>query len=209
MRDEDADFLRNEFPGCFSIEYDRSSAEYLYDRAAQVRMEGGSYAKLRQRVSAIERGYELEIEELSPENLTQAMDFTANWRKRKKPLQTDFDDVRASMEALELREELGLFGVMERLNGVPSAVLAGGFISGDTFDLCMAKTASGVSGFDFYARRELYRRLPEKCRLINREEDLGIDGLRKSKLKMRPRAIAGMWEAVAAGSRYRIGITAT
>jgi hypothetical protein len=199
LRDADADFLKSEFPGRFSIEYDRDSAEYLYDRAAQVQMKGGRYAKLRQRVSGIERRYELEIEGLSPENLAQSREFVINWRKQRKELfQTGFDDMRASVEALEMREELGLFGVLERLNGVPCAVLAGGFISGDTFDLCMAKTLSCVSGFDFYARRALYERLPDECRLINREEDLGIDGLRESKLRMRPCAIVGMWEAAAA-----------
>jgi hypothetical protein len=101
------------------------------------------------------------------------------------------------MEALALREELGLYGVLERVNGVSSAVLIGGFISPDTFDLCVAKTVARIPGFDFYARRALYERLPRECRIVNREEDLGIDGLRESKLRMRPCAVTDIWEAAA------------
>jgi hypothetical protein len=199
MRSEDADFLKSEFPGCFSMKYDRDSAEYLYDRADQISMKGWRYAKQRRRVAAVERGYEIAVEALSPENLTQSEQLVMNWQKlRRKSSNAGFDDIRASMEALALREELGLYGVLARVNGIPGAVLIGGAISRDTFDLCVAKTATPIPGFDFYARRALYERLPPECRIINREEDLGIDGLRESKLGMRPCAVTDIWEATAA-----------
>jgi hypothetical protein len=198
MRDEDADFLAREFPGKFSARADRDSAEYLYDRAEQTAMTGSRYSRLRRQIRCLEREHEIDMEALTQENLAQAAGLITRWRAGHPSMfDIGFDDSRVSLEALELREELGLSGVLVRVDGVVGAVLAGGFISRDTFDLCLAKTAFKLPGFDFYAKRALFGRLPEECRFINREEDLGIDGLRANKLGMHPCAITKIWEGTA------------
>ena len=198
MRDEDVDFLAREFPGKFLTMPDRDSAEYLYDRAEQTGMRGSRYSSLRRQVRRLEREHELDMEPLTRENIARARGLVADWRAVHPGIfGIGLDDAEVSLEALELREELGLSGVLVRVDGVDGAVLAGGFISCDTFDLCLAKTAFRLPGFDFYTKLVLYGQLPEECRFINREEDLGIEGLRANKLGMHPCALTRIWEGTA------------
>ena len=58
VRDEDADFLRREFPGRFQIAEVPGDSEYIYDRAGQVSLDGGRFVRLRNDIHRSERGHE-------------------------------------------------------------------------------------------------------------------------------------------------------
>lgn len=59
-------------------------------------------------------------------------------------------------------------------------------INYDTFGVCVEKADTAYEGAFATINREFVRSLPPQFTLINREEDLGIEGLRRSKLSYQP-----------------------
>ena len=75
------------------------------------------------------------------------------------------------------------------VDGKVVAFTYGGPINYDTFDVCCEKADIDYDGAYAMINREFVRRLPEQYVLINREEDLGLEGLRKAKLSYQPKVI--------------------
>jgi hypothetical protein len=73
----------------------------------------------------------------------------------------------------------------------------GSFLSEDTFDVQFEKALEGYDGAYAFINREFARYLREKypkLQWLNREDDLGIEGLRKAKLSYCPdRLVEKSW----------------
>ena len=59
-------------------------------------------------------------------------------------------------------------------------------INDETFDVCVEKANTDIEGSYTMINNEFVSRLPEQYIYINREEDLGLEGLRKAKLSYQP-----------------------
>jgi len=77
------------------------------------------------------------------------------------------------------------------------AMTMGSFLSADTFDVQFEKAAEGYDGAYAVINREFARHLHEKypnLKWLNREDDLGLEGLRQAKLSYCPdRLIEKSW----------------
>jgi hypothetical protein len=102
----------------------------------------------------------------------------------------DFQLEKAAIKkAFDHFRELEMEGMLLRCNGETVALALGSRLSGDTFDIHFEKaldTADGAyaainNGFAAYLREKY----PD-VRFLNREDDLGIEGLRKAKLSYNP-----------------------
>ena len=62
----------------------------------------------------------------------------------------------------------------------------GAAVTEDTFDVLVEKADRSVEGAFSIINQQLCAHLPEQFTYVNREEDLGLPGLRKSKLSYHP-----------------------
>ena len=95
----------------------------------------------------------------------------------------------ALKKALEHMEELGLDGVVILDGEEILAMTLGSPLSNDTFDIHFEKARAGAEGAYPVVNCEFARYLREKypqVRYLNREDDLGLEGLRKAKLSYYP-----------------------
>ena len=107
-------------------------------------------------------------------------------------------DTDASVTMLTYWEELEGAGILVRVDGAPGAVMAGYPIGKNMFDISLGKQSCYITGMSEYTRHALCSFLPEKYSLVNGEEDLGIEGLRRMKQRMRPVGLLRMYEGRAA-----------
>ena len=99
----------------------------------------------------------------------------------------DLNDERRSLTyALTHFEELGLQGGGICIDHQIIAFTFGCPINHNTFDVNVEKADINYEGAYAVINKEFASRLPEKYIYINREEDLGIPGLRKAKLSYNP-----------------------
>jgi hypothetical protein len=193
IRDIDAAFLQDCFPGRFELTYDRDSCEYIYDREEQVRLSGGRFAKRRNKLNKFIREHSAQSVPLTEENAYLARKITLDWSDRQVYLPV-VNDVHISLEALGMLRTLRLSGVLVFVDCEAAAYAMGCLLTPEIFDLCFMKQLPTYRGLSVFVVRELCRNLPEGVTTINLEDDLGIEGIRIHKGEMCPVRLDGMWE---------------
>lgn len=182
MQKEDVLFLKEHFPGSFSFHNTREDWEYIYDRDEQVRVEGASFKHLRGKIHRGRNARNWKVVKLSKANVNIAGEIAYRWNDENK--NKGVSDIKATLYALEYFNELNLSGILLMENKKAYGFALGTAITEDTYDLHISKTLE--SDIDCYLKWELYRQLPDNINYINREEDLGIIGLRIHKTEMKP-----------------------
>ncbi len=83
-------------------------------------------------------------------------------------------------------DELGVRGGCIYVGEKMVAFTYGSAVTYDTFDVCVEKADRTVDGAFNIINQQFAAHLPEQYVYLNREEDMGLEGLRKSKLSYRP-----------------------
>ncbi len=94
------------------------------------------------------------------------------------------DERKALLLSAKYFKELKLEGGLLRVGGQVVAFTMGDLLGVDTFDVHFEKAYSEIQGAYPMINREFARRIRQRypqVRYLNREEDMGIEGLRKAK----------------------------
>ena len=105
------------------------------------------------------------------------------------------DETCAINMAFRSFEELKLSGGLLRVDGKPVAFTVGEEINPEVYLLHFEKALSGYEGLYAAINHEYAANHLENYRYINREEDLGIEGLRKAKLSYNPAILLEKYSA--------------
>ena len=188
LTEEDCGLLEILYPGKFRFHNDRDSYDYVYDIHALADLKGRKYQKKRNHLNRFrQENPRFEMAVITQDNLPAVKRLVEKWyalRLQADP-RGDFHMEQAALKkALENMDKLELEGLLLSTEAGPVAMTLGSFLSDDTFDVHFEKAldiADGAypainNGFANYLR-EKYPQL----RYLNREDDMGIDGLRKAK----------------------------
>lgn len=180
--------LEKAFPNLFEYTLHRDYFDYIYLRKDLTELKGKNYQPKRNHVNKFKKAYEYEYLPLTVPLLPACLDFESRWctthgSERQEELQ---NERRAIAYAVEHYDELGLCGGAITVNGEMAAFTFGFPLTHDTFDIQFEKANTRIDGAYSIINQEFARRLPEQYTYVNREEDLGIPGLRQSKLSYRP-----------------------
>jgi len=96
---------------------------------------------------------------------------------------------RALHRAFDNFEALGLRGLVLYANGAPAAFSYGTPINNDTFCIHIEKYDAEVQGAATMINRLMAQSLEEEFEFVNREDDLGLEGLRFAKISYHPIAL--------------------
>jgi hypothetical protein len=83
-------------------------------------------------------------------------------------------------------DELGMIGGSIYVDGRMVAFTYGSAVTTDTFDVCVEKADRNVEGAFSIINQQFCAHLPERFIYVNREEDMGLPGLRKAKQSYHP-----------------------
>ena len=186
-------YIEAEYPGMFRFHCDRDSYDYVYDIHDLADLKGRKYQKKRNHYNRFrERFPYYTVEALSVENISAVTEMTEFWysdRLREDP-QGDYHMERAALsKALAHYAALGMEGLVLRDGGQILAFTLGSPLSGNTFDIHFEKARQDVDGAYAVINCEFARYLRSKhpqLQFLNREDDLGLEGLRKAKLSYYP-----------------------
>jgi hypothetical protein len=183
---------------------DRAYADYLYLRTSLSTLSGKALQPKRNHVNKFLKTYpDWEYLPILPEHIGECLELERLWCIANGCDQNAGlgQERRAVTYALEHFSELGLSGGLLRVGGRIVAFTFGMPINHDTFGVHVEKADSSIDGAYAMINREFARRIPERFVYVNREEDLGLEGLRKAKLSYHPAILLNKYTVREKGGR--------
>ena len=184
--------LEAEFPGRFTFEEDRDSFDYLYDVNKMADLPG---KKLHQKRNHIRRfddnNPDWMFHPITKENMHLCLEMEKEWAN----LKDANEDKSLSAETVAIIEALYQMDALEMEGGVitaggrPVAFSLGSLTTPECFNVHFEKAFADIQGSYPTIAREMARMVRERhpeVKWLNREDDMGLEGLRKAKLSYYP-----------------------
>lgn len=167
----------------FDIEEDRDAFDYIYDSNKLLELKGKHLRSKRRWVKKFLDNYDYTYEEITPENLEDAKDFTLNAIKN---TNDDAHELSAMSEMFDNLFKLNINGCIIRVDGNIVGVSTGEVINSDCVLIHCERCDTTYEGIYKFINNIFIKEEWVDYKYINREEDLGIEGLRYAKLSYQP-----------------------
>ena len=185
------------YPLSINIEPVRNQYDYIYRRTDLATLHGRHLDGKRNHIHRFRAEHpDFEYRPLTPEYFDECRRLTAIWQEEKKQSDSDngndnkieiIDAEKQVMETIFSNwDALGMIGGSIFVDGRMVAFTYGAAVTTDTFDVCVEKADRHVEGAFAIINQQFAEHLPEQYIYLNREEDMGIPGLRKAKLSYHP-----------------------
>lgn len=180
------------YPGMYTVEYDRDNADYLYETKTLAELAGKKLHGKRNHINRFLENYPDYIyEPIDDGNEQDCLKIAYDWARDNMEPESDASGHKsyescALQFALTHRQALNLRGALIRVEQRAVAFTLGGPLTEDTFDIHFEKAYADIQGAYAMINREFVRRELSAYQYVNREEDMGIPGLRRAKTSYRP-----------------------
>ncbi len=186
---ENTDYLAQQG---YKVEYSDNLSEYVYLRESLQNLTGKKLQAKRNHINKFVSLYpSWEFVALNKEDKQKCLELTDTWFQQEMNISPQFkQDYQTEKKVIEYLfdnfEKLHLFAGAIFVGGQPVAYSIGSFVCKDTFDTNIEKADRRFEGAYTLINREIAKHLPNEIIYINREEDKGIEGLRKAKHSYHP-----------------------
>lgn len=195
-------YLESRFPFVYTSE--RDYFDYVYDIDALSDLTGRKYQAKRNHINRFLEEYpDWRAEPITAENLPECHSMTTEWYYEHYENGADpafFDGERRALSlAFDHYTAFGFSGLLIRAGGKVVAYSMGVPLNNRIFDVNFEKALSSVQGAYAIINREFSRMIRENypaIRFLDREDDMGAEGLRKAKLSYHPAEILEKFTAL-------------
>lgn len=200
------------------FESNRGDSDYIYSAESLAKLSGSDYRKKRNHISRFTRTYgQFELREMTPANIADALEIEKRWlnddgemvtgnadcetpcdcaeaalAERSEDEKSRMAEYCAIVEALEDFDALGMKGGLLYVEGKPVGMTIASEIAPGVWNIHFEKVIGEYADNGGYAViNKLFAEhlVAVGAKLINREEDIGLEGLRKAKLSYYPQTI--------------------
>ncbi len=194
----DVGILHENFPGRFKIKEVRDNFDYIYISSELGEMKGRKYRIKRNHVNKFLKLYpNWHYEKIDESNIEDAKKMAEKWYDEaiKTKAESLILEKPAVMSGLYNYFDLGLEGGIIYVDDSIAAFCFGSSSCEDTIVVHCEKAFLEYEGVYTMIAKEFARVSAEKYKYVNREEDMGLEGLRSSKLSYRPEFFYKRFEA--------------
>ncbi len=185
---ESCENLSAMYGGDFAFYTDPNFEDYIYLRESLSSLVGKRLQPKRNHINQFLKRYNnYQYRELTPNLFKECLALDCRWRAAHGDICDDLNPEREAMlRAFDHFEELGFRGGALYVDGQMVAFTYGSAINNDTFCTHIEKADADIVGCYTMINRLFAESLPPNIQYINREEDLGIEGLRRAKCSYYP-----------------------
>ncbi len=174
-------------PG-FLIEPTRDHFDYVYRAEDLIQLAGNRHQAQRNHIHHLQRSYAFSYEPLQERHLSACLDLAEKWCAQKRcvedlSLQGEWGAVKAGLRHFH---DLDLQGAVILINGNVEAFTLGEILNKETAVVHIEKANPMISGLYAVINQEFCRHSWSQVPFINREQDLGVPGLRTAKMSYHP-----------------------
>jgi hypothetical protein len=178
-------------PGVFSFEADRPNFDYVYDTQELIELKGKKFHGKRNHLNYFLNHYDYSYERMTPDMADEVMSFIDAFNERKALPEGHEKELlemeKAAMaDVLRRLDDVGYLAGVIRIGGKVEAISIGGQLGTRTVTVHVEKANIEYRGLYQAINNEFCRHMASHVKRINREEDMGIPGLRKAKLSYNP-----------------------
>jgi len=180
-------FVSKHYPH-FSFTPNRDFFDYIYLANDLVELPGKKYLKIRNHLNRFNRNHKYTLEKVSEENHTEILHFLNRWCLWK-DCESDaiLDNERiAIIYCMENYFKLGLDSLAMRIDGEIEALSVFESVTDELAVVHFEKAMPDFEGIYQAINRETAMVLARDHKFINRQSDLGIEGLRMAKKRYGP-----------------------
>lgn len=184
--------LEAAYPGQYVFSEDRDGFDYIYNVSDLRDLKGKKYQAKRNHINRFKSIYDgrWHYEPIDPELHRQVIvDYTRKWSEARgvDGYQKDYElELDAICQALDNMDVLGIRGGIIFIDDTIAAYTLGAVTNGNVMDILFEKADTSVEGSYAVINNMFAANGCQDMELINREEDLGIAGLRTAKLSYNP-----------------------
>ena len=165
----------------------RDQYDYIYRRADLATLHGRHLDAKRNHINRFRAEHpDFEYRPLTPESFDECRRLTEIWQEDKAASDTIDAEHRVMETIFSNWDALGMTGGSIFVDGRMVAFTYGSAVTTDTLDVCVEKADRHVEGAFAIINQQFAEHLPEQYIYLNREEDMGIPGLRQAKLSYHP-----------------------
>lgn len=184
----DKELLESAFPCEFRFRSVRDSYDYIYDTVRLTELRGKKLQTKRNHCNRFEQAYpDYRVIPLTQDTLPLCRAFAKIWYEEHlamHPYSDMTEEQTALSKAFDSFAQLHMEGIAIDTSDGIVAFCMGNRIRKDTFDVNFEKALPEINGAYPMVNREFSRRIHAKypeVQFMNREDDMGIEGLRKAK----------------------------
>lgn len=182
------DILEELMPNQFEYTIDPDNSEYIYLSENLATLAGRKYHSKRNHINKMKEMYSYTFEMLSEANLKDALYVARKWCEANGCTHDGnglSSEHCAILESVKHFSSLEMKGGLIRIDDKPVAMTMGSEISPIAFDVNFEKAVPGYDGL-YALINKCFAETLTNYKYINREEDMGIEGLRKAKQSYKP-----------------------
>ena len=190
LNTQDVEDLERWYPGQFRFHCGRDGHEYVYAIDDLADLKGKKYQPKRNHINRFLSEYpDAVIRPLDESTLPDAKNLADRWYQRRTSEEDAGMELVALNRAFANWQALGMEGLVLYVGDQVVAMTMGSFLGEDTVDVHFEKADLDYNGAYAVINRAFARHIREKypqVKFLNREEDMGLEGLRKAKLSYYP-----------------------
>ena len=182
--------LGKSFKERYEMFENRDAADYIYFSKDLAELQGKKYHSKRNHINSFSKKYAWRYEEINGGNIQKIKTCAEIWYeensdKADKYLLAEKNGIDIILDNMDV---LGVKGGAITVNDSVVAFSLGSPINDDVFDIHIEKALKDYAEGYTVINREFAKRLKD-FKYINREDDMGLEGLRKAKLSYKPEII--------------------
>ena len=203
LNTQDVEDLQRWYPDRFAFHCGREGHDYVYAIDDLADLRGRKYQKKRNHVNRFRTEHpDYRVLPLNAETLEKTQNMVDSWYTNRHQTDPQGDYLLESIainKAFRNLENLQMEGILLMEGERVLAVTMGSRMGADTFDIHFEKAREDVDGAYTVINQEFARYLRLKypdLRYLNREDDMGLEGLRKAKLSYYPDHMTEKYKAL-------------
>lgn len=170
------------------IIYDRDNSDYLYNTEDLKDLRGKKYDAKRNHINKFRKQHQFEYIPLECSMLDECSRIMEEWCQDKNCScqEGEYCERQANLELLRNFRTLGCKGAMIKTEGKFEAFTVGEMLNSNTAVIHIEKAKNSIDGLFTIINQQFVEHEWSGTLYVNREQDLGMEGMRKAKLSYHP-----------------------
>jgi uncharacterized protein len=178
--------LNEAYPEKFLIEEDRNNFDYIYNTSDLINLSGRRYHGQKNHYNYFKNNYKYDIVPITKGVVSDCISVAREWCYKNDCKDFLLYELYAIEEILNHEEELDFNHMAVYVEDKLSAFTIGERVNSDMCIIHIEKADDSIQGLYNFVNRTFLETEFSHVPFVNREQDLGIEGLRRAKLSYHP-----------------------